>query len=104
MKNGFGRLSQKQQREYQALRRSLLDSKLDSPAQARQLLANIRKRALLFGAVILAAVALALLLFPASRALALLIGGLGLVWLLAITVKGYQLIGRYIREELGRED
>ena len=104
IKYGFDRLSQKQQKEYDALVKSLKDSGIASQEQARALLANIRNRSLVFGAVILAATSLAILLLPKLKGLAMLIAGLSLAWLLAVTAKGYQLIGRYIRKELQEDD
>ena len=103
MKNAFGRFSSKMEKEYVALRQSLIDAKIDSREAARGLLQNIRKRALVLGGVVLVTGALTVLVLPDTKAWVMLIGGVCVLWLVGTTLKGYRMIGRYIREEFSDE-
>ena len=100
MKDPFGRLTTKRQQEYAALCQSLKDSGISSRENARALLANIRNRTLAIGGVVVLLSALTVLLLPKLSAPLLLVSAVCLIWLLAIGAKSYQLIGRYMREEL----
>lgn len=96
----FGRLQQKQESSYEALRDTLRGKGVDSRRAADAVLRNILRNALLVTAVLCLVVLASALMFPGSVAMVAVLAALGLIWVLATTVNGRRLVQRYIEEEL----
>lgn len=96
----FGRLQQKQQSSYEALRDTLRGKGVDSRPAAAAVLRNVARNALLATAVLCLLVLVAALLFPGLLPVVLVLAALGLIWVLATALNGRRLVRRYIEEEL----
>ena len=99
LKDPFGRLARRQQIEYALFRQTLKDSGLNSRAEAKALLANIQRRALVIASVVVGLVAATALFLPELKTIVMILAVLALLWLFAITINGQRVIHRYIEEE-----
>ena len=103
LKDPFSRLARRQQTEYALFRQSLKDSGLNSRTEAKALLANIQRRALVIASVVASLVAVTILFLPELKTMVIIFAVLALLWLFAITIKGQGFIHRYIKEECADE-
>ncbi len=99
--DSFGRLARKQQAEYETLRQSLRQGKIESSEDASRLITNIRQRALFAAVLVVGAGAVITFFQPAFSGMVASFAALILLWLLSITLRGTRFIRRYVEEELG---
>ncbi|MCW8890363.1 MAG: hypothetical protein OQL20_06880 [Sedimenticola sp.] len=100
MNDPFGRVEQKQQGNYDSLRRSLQDAGITTLSQAETVLQGMRKRAVFLLLLVLFLTALGVLFFPAASTLILVLSVILLFWLLVTTLNGFSLVKRYMKDEL----
>ncbi|HEY5718156.1 MAG TPA: hypothetical protein VIS52_06635 [Motiliproteus sp.] len=99
----FGRMSARHERDYQSLRKALLEAGLTDPEAAAQHLARIRQRGVIGVGIAIPLTLALMLLFPDTRAVSLGLGGLFVLWTLNASRKGQQYLQRYIAEELHQQ-
>ncbi len=96
----FGRMAVKRQKEYEVVRESLQNTKINDRATGEALLADIRQRGKKMILVIVP-IALALaLLFPDVWIAFIAVAVIFVAWVITTTRNGLQCVQRYIDEEL----
>ena len=99
----FNRLAKQQNKEYLTFRDTLKTAQVDSLPNAEALLADIKRRALIFSAAIGLIVLVISLFFPEVAVMTMIIGVLTALWAITNSVKGQRYVKRYIQEELSKE-
>ena len=96
----FGRLEGQRQRDYESLKKSLIDIGISNRTDALDLKKKLRKRAIT-GLMIVTPIAIALaFLFPDFLIVSLSLGALIDAWLVNTSRRAQQFIQRFIEEEL----
>jgi len=96
----FGRLSARQERDYQSLCRSWRKAGLTDPTEAVAQLTRIRKRGIVGVCISIPLALMLMLALPELRILFLSLGTLLVLWIVNATRKGQLYLQRYIKEEL----
>lgn len=99
----FNRLAKQQQNEYLTLRDTLKTAKVDSLLNAEALLADIKRRAWTFSAVIALIVFMTSIFFPEVAVTSMVIGIFTALWAITNSLKGQRYVKRYIQEEVSNE-
>ena len=100
----FGRVAQRREAHYAALRDALVASGVDTPGAARELLGTIRRRALAYSVTVLLATGVLLLLFPAAAAVTVVLAVVLLLWIVSTSVHSRRHVERYAAELARRQD
>ena len=92
-------MTQQQEIEYSSFSQSLKESGINSRADAKALLTNIRKRALIIALVVIGMAAAIILFLPEMKVMVMIFAALPLIWLFSTNVKGTRFFRRYIAEQ-----
>jgi len=99
----FGRIKKQREKEYHALRTTLMDAGINDRHEAEKLLETLAKRGK-FGLLIIIPLTLILAaLLPQFQIVIIALGGLISAWLFKTTTRSRQHIRRYIEEELSHD-
>jgi len=96
----FGRMEARHERDYQSLRRSLLEAGLTDPEAALAQLNKIRKRGIIGVCITIPLTLIGMLMAPEARLVAVALGALLVLWIVNATRRGQLFLQRYIKEEL----
>ena len=95
----FNRISCKRQTEYQKFQQQLLDIGIDTEEKAKTVLHRSRKNMAMIGLVIIILLLGTILIWPHTLGMAIVFGGLVLLWLVLTMMRGQRMLMRFIQEE-----
>ena len=99
----FNRLCKQQHNEYLTFRDALKNAQVDSLPSAEALLADIKKRAWKYNAIVALTVLVISVLFPEAAIISMIFGVLISLWLITNSFKGQRYVKRYMQEEISKE-
>lgn len=96
----FNRVSRKREEQYLALREQLKKAGVDTEEKAEAMLKKSRQTMLGISAIVVLVTFVVTLVWPDLTGIAIVLGSLNLVWLLAIIARGQRMLKQYIQQEL----
>lgn len=98
----FNRLSRNRETQYLAFQEQLKKAGLDTEEKVKTMLQRSRQNMLGLGAIVIVVTLLVTLIWPDLKVIVIMLGGLTIVWLLSIIVRGQQMMKRFIQQEFPR--